>query len=152
MSVEDERRAECLETWLNDRYEPGGMYFKSRSVYPGLPHTKSRTEKKLYECWMRGRLDGFLFNWPMDGVVNPRNPGWRLFADMYHPETGLVVEVDGAGHWRPEDKEFDRLRDVALTQAGYTVLRLPDYRGDVMALVKIIENKVESMLEPDHGA
>jgi very-short-patch-repair endonuclease len=151
MSVEEDlRRAECLQTWLYDRYEPGGMYFKSRSLYQGLPHTKSPTEKELYKCWMRGRLDGFLFNWPLDGVENPRDPNWRLFVDLFHPETLLAVEVDGSGHWRPEDKELDRLRDEAIAKAGYTVKRLPDYGPHgAMTLVKIIESIVESLVEPE---
>lgn len=45
-------------------------------------------------------------------------------VDFYWPELALVIETDGlAFHRTPQRQAKDRLRDQALTGAGYTVLR-----------------------------
>ncbi len=54
-----------------------------------------------------------------------RDKGRRYYLDLYWPDFGLVVEIDGIHHTWAEEVVGDALRQNALVLAGDTVLRLP---------------------------
>jgi very-short-patch-repair endonuclease len=55
-------------------------------------------------------------------LTNHRIGGWE--ADLYWPEHGLVVEIDGySAHSSPWAFERDRRKDAALAERGLTVQR-----------------------------
>ncbi|MCM0619607.1 endonuclease domain-containing protein [Nocardioides bruguierae] len=54
-----------------------------------------------------------------------RDSRGRYVLDLYWPELGLVVEIDGIHHQWAENVVADALRQNALALAGDTVLRLP---------------------------
>lgn len=63
----------------------------------------------------------------LDGISPPPRRQVRILAyrlDFMWPSVRLDVEYDGKVHERPDRRESDRLRDDALTAAGYEVLRL----------------------------
>jgi very-short-patch-repair endonuclease len=92
-------------------------------TYPplsGVPRADSPAERALERAlasheWARGRR----WNWVLDW--HPLGKAYRL--DLYWPDDGLVVEVDGDDHrerWKFAD---DRHRDVQLQLGGHNVLR-----------------------------
>ena len=60
------------------------------------------------------------FEWQVDFRLQSRD----LTVDMFHPRTGVVVELDGDKyHSTREDRDSDRERQTLLTAAGYAVMR-----------------------------
>lgn len=47
----------------------------------------------------------------------------HYIVDFYCAELGLVVELDGSGHFTPEGMGYDQVRDAYLTSLGLRVLR-----------------------------
>lgn len=45
------------------------------------------------------------------------------FADFAEHSAKLVIELDGDQHGSDQNQEYDRVRDRALTEEGYLVLR-----------------------------
>ncbi len=87
----------------------------SIAVQAGRPHPKSPGEQVLFTCYQMGLLPGlWLFNTPLKGFL----------VDLFHPDSRVVVEVDGVSyHTRPDRYAADRQRDRVLTMAGWKVLR-----------------------------
>lgn len=54
-----------------------------------------------------------------------RDSRGRYYLDLYWPDCGLVVEIDGIHHAWAENVVGDALRQNSLTLHGDTVLRLP---------------------------
>ena len=52
----------------------------------------------------------------------------RYYVDVLVPSRHLIIECDGVyWHSRPGAAEVDALRDVRMTELGYSVLRLPEH-------------------------
>ncbi len=79
---------------------------------------KKRTpaEQLLWERIRKKALRGFR--------IRQQHPIGSYIADFYCNEVGLVVEVDGGVHDQIEQKERDRLRDLAMRNHGLTILRI----------------------------
>ena len=66
----------------------------------------------------------------------------RYYPDIKLHQQPVLVEIDSWGHQMPAAAEFDRQRDAALSEAGYTVVRFTneqveaDVDGCVEQLVK----------------
>ena len=66
----------------------------------------------------------------------------RYYPDIKLHQQPIIVEIDSWGHQMPAAAEFDRQRDAALGEAGYTVVRFTneqvedDVDGCVEQLVK----------------
>ena len=54
----------------------------------------------------------------------------QYIADFYCHEAALVVELDGAQHYREDAKGYDRVRAQFLEAAGLFVLRIPNASVD----------------------
>lgn len=70
---------------------------------------------------------------------NRQKPIDNFIVDFYCKALHLAVEVDGSSHIGKE--EYDKKRDIILSQAGLTVLHIndKDVRSDVEGVVKQIE-------------
>jgi len=44
-------------------------------------------------------------------------------ADFYIASKAIVIELDGGGHYEPEQEEYDRKRNMYMNSIGITVLR-----------------------------
>lgn len=62
---------------------------------------------------------------PPSQQVLRRDDRGRYYLDLYWPELGVVVEIDGIHHTWAENVVADALRQNALTLSGDVVLRLP---------------------------
>jgi very-short-patch-repair endonuclease len=111
-------------------------------TYPplsGCPRRDSLAEMALERGlaphdWARGRHWNHTIEWHTLARV------YRL--DLYWPEDGLVVEVDGPEHRGPLVYADDRLRDRQLQLLGYDVLRFTNEQvlHDVQAAVVTIRD------------
>jgi len=85
------------------------LTYRARS----LRRAETPAERELWR-WLRGRqLDGAKFR--------RQQPLGPFVVDFFCVDAGLVVEVDGASHFPPPQR--DRIRDLWLTAAGLVVLR-----------------------------
>jgi very-short-patch-repair endonuclease len=77
-------------------------------------------EKKLWEGLLRDFKFRVLRQRPIDNFI----------VDFYCPKMKLVIEIDGAGHFKDEGKALDRERAEILKAYGLRVVRFSDH--DVM--------------------
>ena len=59
----------------------------------------------------------------LDVVVNRQKVIDNYIVDFCIPSARLIIELDGAQHYEPDSKIYDRQRDGYLCGQGYTVLR-----------------------------
>ena len=122
---------------------PAGASAPARPVltYPplaGAPRADSTAEQRLeraltpYE-WARGR------QWNCRYECDPLGQPYRL--DLFWPDAGLVVEVDGPEHRQRLKFADDRHRDVQLSLRGLLVVRFTNEEvlADVHAVLRAIE-------------
>lgn len=95
-----------------------------RSCSPFESRVRVVAEDALPDVWWRVNRPVF-------------DDGGRLLgiADLIDPETGLVVESDGATHRKSERRATDNVRDDGMADASLTVLRVTAQElGDAVAL------------------
>ena len=75
----------------------------------------TRSEALLWQA-VRGRRLGVKFR--------RQHPIGSFIVDLYAPEVGLVVEIDGGVHRTEDGAARDRLRDESLDRVGLRVLHV----------------------------
>ena len=70
-------------------------------------------ERKLWHCFLKGYPIKFQRQKPIGNYI----------ADFYCAAAKLVVELDGGGHYTPEEKERDRVRTIEMEKYGIRVVR-----------------------------
>ena len=87
--------------------------------YKNLPRAKELRknmtpwERRLWYCFLKDYPIRFQRQKCIDHYI----------ADFYCFRAKLVVELDGGGHYDPEQSLYDRIRTEKLEQAGVTVIR-----------------------------
>jgi len=109
--------------------------------FSGLPRPDSRAEVALERElarheWARGRHWNHTYEWHLLGK------SYRL--DLFWPEDGLVVEVDGPEHRGRLKYADDRRRDVDLQLLGHYVLRFTNEQ--VLWDVQTVVVKIKQLL------
>lgn len=70
----------------------------------------------------------FLKNYPTkmyrQRVIN------NFIADFYCSKAKLIIELDGSGHYTPEQLEYDKQRTLELKKFGVDVLRFSNFDID----------------------
>ena len=69
-------------------------------------------------------------------------------ADFYCPDAKLIIEIDGEAHNRGDRPDRDLMRDAALIDLGFTVLRVP--AADVLADVDAAAGAITAAALPLH--
>ena len=70
-----------------------------------------------------------------------------FIVDFFCHDLGLIIELEGAVHFRKEQVEHDANRDAYLRSLGYTVLRFPnrkvseDIEGVLSRIAKVVHAK-----------
>jgi very-short-patch-repair endonuclease len=104
-----------------------------------LRQTDNDAEAALWSDLRARRLNGYKFV--------RQHPIGRYFADFACRDQMLVVEVDGSQH---ADSEYDRQRDAAMAELGWSVLRV--WNVDVLIergpVLETIIAALEGRLEP----
>ena len=119
-------------------------------TYPpvsGSPRQDSAAEQALERGlapheWAQGRRWNNTYEWHILGRP------YRL--DLFWPDGGLVVEVDGPEHRGRLKYADDRLRDVNLQLCGYDVLRFTNEQ--VLWDVQAVVTKIEQLLNRRRAA
>ena len=75
-------------------------------------------EQRLWSRLRRKQIDGVQFY--------RQKPIGNYIVDFYAPAACLVVEVDGAHHFEPEQAERDKQRTAYLQRQGLRVVRFTD--------------------------
>ena len=110
-----------------------------------LRKNQTETEARLWAKLRDRRLNGFKFR--------RQHPIGRYIVDFCCPEKQLVIELDGGGHAKDEQKQYDKKRDEWLEQKGISVLRFWDnvvwvnLEGVLKTILKTL-NKNPSPLTP----
>jgi very-short-patch-repair endonuclease len=70
-----------------------------------------------------------------------QKPLGGYIVDFYCPKAKLVLEVDGAQHYKKDALEYDRIRDEYLGNLGLTVLRFTnlDVIDNIEGVIEVIE-------------
>ena len=63
----------------------------------------------------------------LDIVTNRQKVIDTYIVDFCIPSAKLIIELDGAQHYEPDSKIYDRQRDEFLRSQGYTVLRYTNF-------------------------
>ena len=74
-----------------------------------------------------------------------QKPLGPYILDFFAPGAGLVVEVDGSQHLKPNHLERDRQRDQCLAEEGLRVLRF-DNRDVLLETDAVLEQIAEAIL------
>ena len=82
---------------------------------------RAKELRKNMTPWERKLWYEFLRNYPLR--FQRQKAVGDYIADFYCAKAGLVVELDGGGHYEAPQAERDRKRTEALEQMGLRVLR-----------------------------
>ncbi len=74
-----------------------------------------------------------------------QRPVLKFIADFMCKELFLVIEVDGITHQFEETIKKDKIKQQALEQAGFTVLRFTD--NDVLHNIESVRQQILFMVE-----
>ena len=82
----------------------------------------AKTLRKNMTPWERKLWYDFLRNYPVR--FQRQKAIGNYIVDFYCAKAGLVVELDGGGHYEPQQAEKDSLRTKELETMNLTVLRI----------------------------
>ena len=94
--------------------QPYEKYLKENSQK--LRADQTDAERKLWQRINRDQLLGFRFN--------RQKPLLSYIVDFYCAKARLVVELDGGGHYTPEQIEKDKVRTKELEGMNLIILRI----------------------------
>ncbi|HUU05694.1 MAG TPA: DUF559 domain-containing protein [Patescibacteria group bacterium] len=109
------KRRGLITTGFHLPYNPD-LVGRARSMRKAL----TSAEKKLWERLLRDFEFRVLRQRPIDNFI----------VDFYCPKMKLVIEIDGAGHFKDEGRALDKERTKILEAYGLRVVRFSNH--DVM--------------------
>src|SRR6185503_992952 len=114
-------------------------YNKNLQPYANrLRKEMTKAEACLWKYVLRaGKMKGFQFR--------RQRPVLNYIADFMCKELMLVIEVDGSIHQLEEIIEYDGIRQKALEEAGFTVLRFrnEEVLNNIQSLYSFLEDWIE---------
>ena len=103
-----------------------------------LRHNMTRAESCLWKYVLRaGQLQGYKFR--------RQRPVLKYIADFMCPELMLIIEVDGITHLDEKVAKKDEIRQKALEDIGFTVLRFND--DEVLNDIRNVERVLNAYVE-----
>jgi very-short-patch-repair endonuclease len=110
---------------------------ESKDRRRNLRNEPTRAEKEMWNGLRKKRTAGYKFR--RQQSIGP------FIADFYCPSLGLVVEVDGATHNDPAQKEYDARRTQYFQTHNIGVIRFND--GEVLFSVDQCMEKIMKFIE-----
>ena len=97
-------------------------------------------ERKLWYDFLRSHPARFR----RQQIIGP------YILDFFCPAAKLAIELDGSGHYEPEQIKHDRLRDAFLKENGIKVLRFPnsEVRNRFSVVCEVIHREVAPLSQP----
>jgi very-short-patch-repair endonuclease len=116
---------------------------RHRDNVPAARNLRARQTRAEEILWARlrdRRLAGLKFR--------RQHPVGPFVADFCCPDRHLVIELDGAVHLSPSQRQHDAEREALLTAAGYTILRFPNsaVHDDLAGVLATIRATAEAQL------
>lgn len=73
-------------------------------------------------------------------------------VDFYCTELKLAIEVDGATHQTDDEKEYDKARELEISQLDIQFIRFtnPEIYDDLDNVLEKIKAKIEELINPEH--
>ena len=111
---------------------------KLQSYANSLRQNMTKAEASLWKYVLRaGQLHGYKFR--------RQRPVLNYIADFMCPELMLIIEVDGITHLDEDVVGNDEIRQKALENIGFTVLRFND--SEVLNDMRNVERVLEAFVE-----
>ncbi|HVT84106.1 MAG TPA: DUF559 domain-containing protein [Chitinophagaceae bacterium] len=120
----------------------------NKNLQPNANHLRkemTKAEACLWKYVLRAsQLKGFQFR--------RQRPVLNYIADFMCKELMLIIEVDGITHQWEETIKKDAIRQKALENAGFTVLRFRDEEvlNHIQAVQNFLEDWVEKKVSSQH--
>ena len=116
------------------------MYYDNGNVGLARYLRKNMTpwERKLWYCFFKEYPVRFQRQKVIDNFI----------VDFYCAKAALVVELDGGGHYTPEQKEKDHIRTKKLETHGFKILRFCnlDIDKNFYSVCTVIDNEVKKRM------
>ena len=96
-----------------------------------LRNSSTPWERKLWNYLKNSQLDGYKFR-RQQGIEN-------YIVDFYFPKLKLVIEIDGGGHYKTENRVTDKIRENNLKAWGYKILRYTNVEVQ-QNLIEVVED------------
>ena len=114
------------------------MYYDYKNVDRARKLRKEMTpwERKLWYCYLNKYPVRFHRQTPID----------RFIVDFYCPKSGLIIELDGGGHYSPDAEQKDKERTCILEKSGLKVIRFSnkDIDKNFSGVCTVIDREVKS--------
>lgn len=98
----------------------GAQVERFRRLGQTTPKVNSPQEKLFHQALIRARLS----------FETQSRELRRYYPDVKLHQKPVLIEIDGWGHQMPRVVEFDKQRDAALNEAGYSVIRFTNEQVD----------------------
>ena len=91
------------------------MHYDHKNVEYARKLRKDMTpwERKLWYCYLN--------KYPVR--FHRQQPIGNFIVDFFCPKARLIIELDGGGHYEPENAEKDKRRTCLLEEYGFIVIR-----------------------------
>ncbi|UPT69262.1 MAG: endonuclease domain-containing protein [Sphingobacteriales bacterium JAD_PAG50586_3] len=121
-----------------------GYQTADKSIYETLKnHSKQHRQEPTVEeeiIWQELRDNKLGFKIRRQHAID------IYIADFICLDKRTIIEIDGGYHNKPEQKELDELREIALKQKGYSILRFTnnEVRNDLQRVLSDIKTALEN--------
>ena len=106
-----------------------------------LRNEPTRAEKEMWNGLRKRRSEGYKFR--RQHSIGP------FIADFYSPSLHLVIEIDGATHDDPKQKEYDARRTEYFLRLGIDEIRFTD--GEVLFSVDLCMEKIAEWIQAQNN-
>ena len=117
----------------------------NKPLAKALRHNMTPWERKLWYCFLKG----YPIRFQRQKCIG------NYIVDFYCFRAGLIVELDGSGHYNPISNKKDQIRTEYLKNLGYKVIRFcnTDIDQNFYSVCTVIDNEVKSAMinSPRHG-
>ena len=114
------------------------MYYDHSNVKLSRNLRKDMTpwERKLWYCFLKNYPVRFQRQKTID----------RYIVDFYCAKARLIIELDGSGHYYPDEREKDAIRTTIIESYGNKVIRFSnsDIDKNFYSVCSVIDNEVKS--------
>ena len=121
------------------------MFHKSLPKNKNL-QTRSKNLRKQQTPWERHLWYDFLRNYPIQ--FNRQKIIGNYIVDFYCRLANLIIELDGGGHFTPQQQKYDQIRSQYLQSLNLKVLRFSnlDIYNNFYGVCTAIDNEVKSRI------
>ena len=118
------------------------MYYDQKNKEFARKMRKEMTpwERKLWYCFLKDHNMRFQRQKTIDHYI----------VDFYCAKAGLIIELDGGGHYTAEAQEKDKIRTDELEKHGFKVIRFcnRDIDRDFYEVCTVIDQEVKQRTLP----